>query len=95
MQLSLAWLQLLCVVMTGTPVALEQASKFSAWDQNDHTYAVCTEIISPPQSVSIMPDTVALFNCTAIATFINWKINDTPVDQFTREQFWWFQWWLT
>ena len=49
-----------------------------------------TEIISPPQSVSIMPDTlVALFNCTAIATFINWKINDTqaPVDQFTSEQF--------
>ena len=37
--------------------------------------------------MSIMPDTVALFNCTAIATFINWKINDTPVDQFTREQF--------
>ena len=34
-----------------------------------------------------MPDTVALFNCTAIATFINWKINDTPVDQFTSEQF--------
>ena len=35
-----------------------------------------------------MPDTlVALFNCTAIATFINWNINDTPVDQFTSKQF--------
>ena len=34
-----------------------------------------------------MPDTVALFNCTAIATFINWMINDTPADQFTSEQF--------
>ena len=34
-----------------------------------------------------MPNKVALFNCTAIATFINWKINDTSVDQFTNEQF--------
>ena len=42
---------------------------------------------SPTVSEYILSDTVALFNCTAIATFINWKINDTPVDQFTSKQF--------
>ena len=32
----------------------------------------------------ILPDTVAQFNCTAIATFINWKINDIPVNILTN-----------
>ena len=39
----------------------------------------------PPQSVNISLNGVATLNCTAIANFINWKVNGTPVDDLRQQ----------
>ena len=33
-------------------------------------------------SVNVMAHEVAVFNCTAIATFINWRVNNHPAGEF-------------
>ena len=39
-----------------------------------------TGIVSSPQSVNVSSGDHAVFNCIAIATFINWEINGGPID---------------
>ena len=39
-----------------------------------------TGIVSSPQSVNVSSGDHAEFNCTAIATFINWEVNGGPID---------------
>ena len=42
-------------------------------------------IVSPPQSVNISLNEIAQINCTAIATFINWKVDGKIVDDLRNE----------
>ena len=41
-------------------------------------------IVSSPQSVNVSGDDHAVFNCTAIATFINWNVNGTSLNAGTN-----------
>ena len=38
-------------------------------------------IVHPPMSVNVMANEVAVFNCTAIATFIDWRVNNHPAGE--------------
>ena len=40
----------------------------------------------PPHSVNISVDEVAVFNCTAIATFIRWEADGQPLNNITRSK---------
>ena len=37
-------------------------------------------VVIPPQSVNISLNEVTVINCTAIAEFINWRVNGQPID---------------
>ena len=41
----------------------------------------------PPQSVNITLNQKVLLNCTAVATFINWLVNEKPVSDHDRTVF--------
>ena len=43
-------------------------------------------IVTPPQSANVSLNEVAVFNCTAITTFINWEVNGQFVDDQTRRK---------
>ena len=40
----------------------------------------------PPRSANVSLNEVAVLNCTAIATFIDWEVNGQAVDKSTRSK---------
>ena len=41
----------------------------------------------PPPPINISLNEVAVLNCTAIATFINWEVNGQPIDDHISQDF--------
>ena len=54
---------------------------------NTNTHTIHTGILTPPRSVNISLNEVAVFNCTAIATFIIWRVNGEPVANIRSKGF--------